>query len=329
MLNGMYKNDAVGRMGFGIFSLSQPATIGLTCINNIIKNTGYSAISFAGDNNLIQNNFIDSCCLYVDDGGGIYLVNNFTASGIPVVNQNNQVLYNIVDHSLGAGLGADKRYNYAHSYYSDDNSNHVRFIGNTGVNSGYSGIFTHNANNNIIQNNVFYNNYDNQMYYQDDGVGGYIFSNDVQGNNLFSLDGSKYMLYLASADNNFSTFFSVCNNNYYCSPFGESKLSYTNWFSHPTTFYDFTGWQNTYHQDLSTSKTPVSVTDVNNVFFQYNATNTPVKVILDGTYIELDHTPHNTGSIIIQPFSSVILIKISSTIPKKKKYNPFRGKFKN
>ncbi len=41
-----------------------------TVTNNFIQNTGYIAISFYGSSVLIQNNFIDTFCTVLDDGGG-------------------------------------------------------------------------------------------------------------------------------------------------------------------------------------------------------------------------------------------------------------------
>lgn len=327
LFHGMMITDDLDRQGYGIFHTSLPGVQGLTCINNIIKNTGYTGVFFAGDNNLIQNNFIDSSCTVLDDGGGIY-TGNFTGAGqTPVVNVNNRILYNISDHAIGAAIGAGGVDWMAHSFYLDDNGNNISVIGNTGANSGLSGIYIHNANNYIIQNNVFYNNSKEQMYWQDDGLGGYIYNGDVQGNMLFATTASQYILYMGSDDNNFADYLSISNNNYYCSPFHENQIVYTNWFGHSSTFYDLPGWQNAYTNDLNTNKTPVALTDINNVFFKYNATNSPITVQLNGTYIELDHTIHNSGNITIQPFSSVLLIKTSSTVPKKKKYNKFKGNF--
>jgi hypothetical protein len=324
LLNGMLIKDDYKRYGFGIYSSSPVNKVGLTCINNIIKNTGYIGVYFAGDNNLIKYNYVDSVCLLLDDGSGIYTY-NYAPTGTPGVNVNNQVLYNIVDHSLGEPEGTEGN-NMAHAYYCDDYTNNIRFIGNTGVNSGYSGIYFHNTNNYIVQNNIFYNNAV-QMYWQDDKSVSYTFNGDLQQNQLFANAASQYIFYMGSVNNNFSTY-GLTDNNYYCSPFKENQIAHTNWFSHSDTYYDLTSWQNTYHKDLNTKKTPVTITDAANVFFQYNATNSPVTVSLNGKYIGLDHTVYNTGSVIIQPFSSVLLIKISSIVPKKKKYNPFKGRFR-
>src|SRR5207253_458689 len=147
-----------GRMGFGIFSDDQSEDVGLTCTNNQVIKTGYTGIFFEGDNNLIQNNFVDSSCMILDDGAGIYTVTSTPKGKTPAVNVNNRVLDNIVDHSIGAPLGAGKVENRAHCYYLDDNANHVVLKGNTGCNAGNSGLFIHNANNYSILDNVFYNN---------------------------------------------------------------------------------------------------------------------------------------------------------------------------
>src|SRR5690606_38851609 len=64
--------------------------------NNLIEynrviNTGYSGISFVGNDVTIKNNLIDHFCLTTNDGGGIY-----TYSSPHKRNSNRKVIGNII-----------------------------------------------------------------------------------------------------------------------------------------------------------------------------------------------------------------------------------------
>ncbi|MCB0633649.1 MAG: right-handed parallel beta-helix repeat-containing protein, partial [Lewinella sp.] len=54
------------------YSAIYKGTEGLIAENNVIINTGYIGIRFAGNDNLIKNNYIDTFCFVLDDGAGIY-----------------------------------------------------------------------------------------------------------------------------------------------------------------------------------------------------------------------------------------------------------------
>src|SRR5206468_4304664 len=73
---GMLLVDQGNRQATGIFSNE-----GLTATNNKVINSGYMGIVFFGNNNLIQNNYIDTFCYLLDDGGGLYTC-NYTPSGV-------------------------------------------------------------------------------------------------------------------------------------------------------------------------------------------------------------------------------------------------------
>jgi hypothetical protein len=77
---------------------------GVTVMGNTIRNSGYNAITWHGNNVSIKHNFIDSFCSVRDDGGGIY---TYTGKGSTPVRGTNRVIEeNIIVHGIGASDGA-------------------------------------------------------------------------------------------------------------------------------------------------------------------------------------------------------------------------------
>ena len=150
---------------------------------NIITNTGYDGISFIGDNITIQNNYIDTFCSILQDGGGIYTIMS------SVTNVNRLIKGNIVLNGLGAISGTNSTtYIPAEGIYLDQNSANVEISYNTVANCANQGIFFHNAANNNTHNNTFYNNY-RQIGTQ--SVGGVI-SNLINSNLFVSKKSTQF-----------------------------------------------------------------------------------------------------------------------------------------
>ncbi|HEX8279073.1 MAG TPA: right-handed parallel beta-helix repeat-containing protein, partial [Segetibacter sp.] len=74
---------------------------GTTISNCTVKNIGFNAIYFDGNNVLVEHNFVDSFCTVKDDGGGIY---TFTNDG--VTRSNRIIRNNIILHAIGCPDGA-------------------------------------------------------------------------------------------------------------------------------------------------------------------------------------------------------------------------------
>jgi parallel beta-helix repeat protein len=200
---GMVRLDEVNRYGYGTYSSGYAAgTQGLTFTGNTVLHTGYIGLFFAGDNNLVQNNQVDSVCLVLDDGAGIYTSNYTCSTCTPAVNVNNRILSNVVTHAVGQPYGTPGLNNMAHSYYMDDNTNHVTFTGNVGAYAGYSGLFIHNTNNYTVRDNLFYDNAAAQVYWQDDNLGGFITNGVVKHNQLFAPSGLFLPQYGVMVDDN-------------------------------------------------------------------------------------------------------------------------------
>ncbi len=307
---GMLQPDEGNKWATGIYSNE-----GLTATNNQVINSGYIGINFAGSNNLIKNNYVDTFCNVLDDGGGIYTV-NYTSSGkTPKTMLNRSIISNIVLHGMGAKEGAYTSisdYYPSEGIYMDDNSMNVQVLNNTVAYCSDGGIYVHNTKNYTLTGNVFYNNRVRQIGLQDDNKGDEITGGLIRRNQLFSQLSSQDILQLSSSKNNMSNFGSF-DSNYYCRPSDENNIINTNWFGNRTTQYNLSGWQSSMRKDLHTKKTPIAVNNTNNILFEYNASTSSKTIRLNGTYESLTGTKY-TNSVTLAPYSSIILLKGSGNL---------------
>ncbi|WP_421799200.1 right-handed parallel beta-helix repeat-containing protein [Haliscomenobacter sp.] len=210
---GVFPGMITENQAYGIISYTK----GFKAEYNHIVKTGYVGIRFAGDNNLIKNNYIDTFCLVIDDGSGIY-----TWTGKPNTTfLNRSVVGNIVLNGLGAPEGTNRTdYAAAEGIYLDDNATNVDVIGNTVANCVNNGIYIHNARNIKIQNNTLYNN-KVQIKTVHDDLGNPITNAVFTANNLFSKTTNQTTFYFKSDANDFATMGSF-SGNYYVRPFDEN-----------------------------------------------------------------------------------------------------------
>ena len=301
---GMMQADTSGKYGMGMFSSE-----GLTATNNQVINSSYIGIMYQGNNNLIQNNLIDTFSTILDDGGGIYTSNYIPKGQKPPVFYNRKVVGNIVLHGIGASAGAYTPYaNYypSEGIYMDDNSNNVEVLNNTVAYCSDGGIYVHNSNSFTISGNVFYDNNVRQIGLQHDGQGSQIGNGVIRRNQLFSQSSAQDAMQLRSADNDIGDF-ATFDSNYYCRPADEEGLIGTNWFGNKQVWYDLPGWQTAYNRDWHSKKTPVPVTNMNSVQFLYNASTSGMTIKLKGTYVSVTGERYS-GKITLDPYTSVILM---------------------
>jgi hypothetical protein len=79
-------------------------------------------------------------------------------------------------------------------------------------------------------------------------------------------------------------------------------------------FYSLDKWKELSRQDWSTKKTPIIVTDPNNIRFEYNATRTPKTIVLNSTYLDVRGIIYS-NSVTLAPYTSVILLKDATSGP--------------
>src|SRR5690606_25746170 len=183
--------------------------------HNRILNTGYSGISFTGNDVLIKNNYINYFCLTTNDGGGIY-----TYSSAHRRNSNRKIIGNIVLNGIGVQEGAIKftllSKPQAEGIYIDDNASHVEVIGNTVAHMTSKGIYLHNANNVRVRDNVVYDN-THQIYLRNDHMGGQLQDNHIENNIFLSKDAFQSHIHIQTHYNDVPRLANF-NGNYYATP---------------------------------------------------------------------------------------------------------------
>lgn len=301
--------EGMGDPGTGHFQAYRAITTylvnGALIKSNKIINSGYTGVHFLGNNTVIQNNFISSFCNTIDDGGGIYTWNG---PGSQFTLTNNKILSNIVMNGVGAPFGTDDNYAAAQGIYMDDNSMGVEIAGNTSAFNTYSGLFVHNSHDINVHDNTLFGNGVMQLLVSGESTQ-FLIRNLTLKNNIFF---SKEADQKAASFDSFATeipLFGTFDYNYYARPIDDNQTidSITNGytgFAHQT----LANWKAYVSQDTNSKKSPKAVTTVNDIRFEYNATDTAVTIALGATYIDLGGEVHS-GSIQLAPYSSIILIK--------------------
>jgi parallel beta-helix repeat protein len=146
---------------------------------NVVTSAGYSCSIIGGADLQILHNHMERCCLFFDDGGGIYVGGN----GVNVLVRGNTVV-----DSLGNAEGTPRffadRSTLGHGIYADDGSSTIQFIDNTIVNSDY-GVQLHNTSNGVVHGNTFIGNRRYGLYASSGNRG-----NTVEENVFFSAGGA-------------------------------------------------------------------------------------------------------------------------------------------
>ena len=293
---GMGETGVSGRVGI----LKANSYKGLIIEYNRIIKTGYNGIYFSGDSALIKNNFIDTFCTVLQDGGGIY------TGGL---SYGNVITGNIVLNGIGAFAGTNSTsYTPANGIYMDDNAKNVEITDNTMANCAGNGILLHNASYITITSNTVYNN-KIQFYTQDDATNDAI-TNCLLTNNIFlSKDANQYVVNLITLQATLPTM-GTFDNNYYARPIDDNQTFYLqpNGWSNPLYHYTLTQWQAYSGQDANSHKSPQAITMTDDLQFEYNATTTAKTVTLSRPMIDVKGTKYAI-SVTLQPFTSVVLMK--------------------
>ena len=228
--------------------------------NNTLDSLGYVGLTFlAASNVVVRRNVVSNYCRTVDDGGAI---TTWNGNGLRRNNVNQQILENIVFNAVGAPEGTDNPdYIPANGIYTDDCSQNVTIRGNTAFNCRQSGIFIHNSNNSVVDNNTCYNNA-TQLLMQYTPVTSLcpIRANTVTNNIFVAPDPAQSAAQFETPDNDLGSYGSF-DNNVYARPFAPAqplRLSYSvngNGLGGPVSLAD---WQTTFGKDANSRLSPVA-----------------------------------------------------------------------
>jgi parallel beta-helix repeat protein len=254
--------------------------------NEVIQ-TGYNAISFYNQTNLlIKNNYINGYCTVLTDGGGIYTWHS-TSPG-------NRILGNIVLNSRD-DLGI----------YIDDESENIEIEGNTSAFNGV-GIFIHNSRYIKVVSNLCYNNHGSQVLFARHGST-LLDYNLIKDNDTFTLGKRKQYSMRArfvNGENN------VFENNCWADPF-KKKLINSESSVWKTKVYTVQEWQsigNLTDRSIPTTFEESGLSDTTGyVKFYVNHSKSVKTVELAGTYRDLDNQLY-VGTVQLEPYSSIVLV---------------------
>lgn len=325
--NNVIKNTGIIR-GMGVSGDGQYIAISSPGINSVIQNnqitnTGYNAIEFRGDNTVVKNNYIDNFCTIKSDGGGIY---NSAETG----SKNRKIVGNIILNGIGDmnGRSSAEANNpfagNAHGIYLDGGASNVSVTDNTVANCSGSGMeLSSSVNVNVVNNTLFNNTYSQIYYWESSGL---ISNLTVTDNVLFALKKNQLISLIAGSSNTTPNW-GFIDNNYYCRPLSEPNNVDTAGYSKPSyddytdggiiqgynyRYYSLDKWMQFSQHDYNSKKTPVPVTDMSKVRFEYNATSSPKTISLDGAYTTAKGY-NLSNSITLAPYTSVILLKTGAS----------------
>ncbi len=271
-------------------------------IYNQIFNSGYAGIIGQANNTTVQYNFLNYFCLTKDDGAGIYTSGN-AATGRLIAN--NIILNGGLGGSIGTPAFRDMGTVVAHGIYLDENCYKVTVTGNTTANCSYSGIYLHNAHDNTIENNLSYNNVNTQIFFAHDGNNA-IKGNKMNKNKFIAKSSSANALEFKTSANDISSF-GTADNNYYARPLSDNNVFRIKDPSNNYASKDLAWWKTYTGQDANSKKSPISITNSNDLMFEYNSSKTDKVVALGKPMIDIEGTKYQS-SITLSPYASTVLI---------------------
>jgi parallel beta-helix repeat protein len=261
---------------------------------NRIWLVGYNGIFFAGRNNIVEYNYIDQTNLLKGDGGGIYATQPPNAE--PTTGS--VVRYNIVKNTVGSSAGIKYRH-FSNGIYIDESAHGVTVEYNTVYKSSDAGIKLHKVDANIIRNNTILDSrYAIQIVNSSGSTPTQIKNNIMYSTSNGCIDQyePRQLLVRTSSAN------AILENNIYRNPYenngifrGDKYCSFKEWRS--LTGFD----KNSFYDDSRLAPEEKEQLIYND--------SKEVKTFQLGSKVYRDvHGKKITGSITLQPFTSVIIV---------------------
>ncbi|MDG3006517.1 right-handed parallel beta-helix repeat-containing protein [Paludisphaera mucosa] len=137
--------------------------VGNVASHNLIHDGPRMGILFSGNNLVLEYNHIRHMNLETEDTGAVY-----TGGRDWISSRGTVIRYNLMHDMLGFGKDAQGRWespHFAWGVYLDDNTGGVDVIGNIVYRCSRAGLHLHNGRDNLIENNVFAENGQQQFEY--------------------------------------------------------------------------------------------------------------------------------------------------------------------
>lgn len=292
---GMVLGSALGGSVYSAIFSSNGGTI----INNFIRNAGYNGIIMKyGGTVLIQNNIVDSTCVLLNDGGGIYTP--AASSYIRYIDGN------VVTNVIGNFSGTTGTIGNSAGIYLDEAASNCRVTNNIIINiPSFSGIKMHRANACLIRNNTTYNC--SKGLDMLDFTGNIMRNDTIRGNTFFAVTSTQLALEYRSNDNNI-TLVGLMDSNYYARPIDDNLIFRYKLLANGTyQTTDLAGWKTLTTKETASHKAPKTIASTSELNFQCNATNSPVVYNFKGLKKILMNVSNVNNSIAIPAWGSVIL----------------------
>jgi|GEM_PF-1600425 len=288
--------DNLGKSGVGRYNLGGAVFIAGGEGNNLIRynriiNAGYNGIYFARSNNRIEYNFINYTCLLKGDGGGIY-----TSYATDPGPHGSVVRNNIVLNVTGNRVGTSGSRAFGEGIYIDEIAEDVTVDNNTIAYCSDAGIYLHDNAGAEVKNNTVMDGRYGILINLDHG------SNTVHNNIFYALYEDDYepnqLLVKRNSEN------TSLNYNTYINHYASSKI-----FKDDGSYYDFSGWKSATGNDANSTidLSPLETGETEELF--YNDTKTSKTISLGTTIYKDIYGKQISGSITLEPFTSIILIK--------------------
>jgi len=263
---------------------------------NTVSNSGYCGISIGGGHGVVKNNFVDTFCSVLEDGGGIY---TFSSSY-------HLITGNVILNGIGASQGTDISSGSCIGLYLDYGTNHAEISYNTIANCTGMGMFM-NASDINVHHNTIYNNTKVQFLQYDAQGGIETVNNQFNYNTLVAKTASQLNAEFDYASIHTQSLGSL-NNNCYARPIDDSYTIRLWLVDGAASNKSLEQWKAYTGQDAGSYKSTRTITDVNDLQFEYNETKTAKTIALSRPMTDVKGVKYSS-SVTLQPFTSLVLIK--------------------
>jgi parallel beta-helix repeat protein len=268
--------------------------------SNTIDSTGYIPIIFNGNRVTVKNNLISNYCLNLNDGGGIFT--NGTAVYTGRIIDGNIILNGIGKKGISSyGI-------IAGGIYLDSYSRDILITNNSIYHCSGNAIMLSNASNITLRNNTCFDNIAS-VYILEWGSSNSISNITLEDNLLVAKYANQVTMEIQS---NLGTLgsFGTADRNYYARPIDDNTTIYTyegqidNNLWKPRTLAN---WQSYSKQDANSHKSSISITNINDFRFEYNASQVNKVITLSQPMIDIKGIKYS-GSITLLPYTSSVLM---------------------
>ena len=140
----------------------------------------------------------------------------------------------------------------------------------------------------------------------------YIHGISFRRNVIVSKTASQNSIYFHTTNNDDITLFGIADSNYYARPIDNNPTFKVKQPAIGTIEKSLTAWHAFSKQDAHSKKYFVAVKNVNDIRFEVNPTKIMKTIMLEGTYMGVENKIYK-GTIKLQPFSSIVLMKYHET----------------